>query len=535
MFSHRVVRCKAHHEVGAASMGERLARSLLALGVAGCSSGGGASGAGVVGGADAGAGADAAGVGAPVTDATIGEASSAAVPRDAGLPEVGSLCVPAPPSAPPCGAALCGNGTIDTCTTGDQFMPTVSEQCDGLASIAASHQTCASLGFADGGTLGCTAQCSLDTTRCDRCAHGSPHVIGCTGLPDPTLGGFPLATSSDEIMVAGVYATSTGRAVRLVRFAGDLSLLWVSGCFGPGNVASVAIARSPSGYILAVGTEQPNTLQIYPLATDGSIRGSVRTVAVQSDAGTAYVPAVSPLLASRMVGGGSPGGGPLLVYTATLPYAPLGSNGETRTAVLLKDDGADETTPVNLPGTFVFSDRASGVFVGDGFLYAQEQEPYPSTAGVWHIGLDGALGAGQTPSGTVRIAESPSLAWTGTAAYFTFASYDPMGLSAPYLAWMRLSVTGAPLGPATPLAGSNDQPYSAALAVGEDLLALTTGTSGAGVYAQRFAADGGLVDTPFAVGTLDGVLGNQSRLALLGSVPIAAWSDGVLSLARLSP
>src|ERR1019366_3839168 len=109
------------------------------------------------------------------------------------------------------------------------------------------------------------------------------------------------------------------------------------------------------------------------------------------------------------------------------------------------------------------------------------------------------------------------------------------GLSAPYLAWMRLSVTGAPRGLATPLAGSNDQPYSAALAVGEDLLALTTGTSGAGVYAQRFAADGGLVDPPFAVDTLDGVPGNQSRLALLGSVPIAAWSDGVLSLARLSP
>jgi hypothetical protein len=474
------------------------------------------------------------GLGWVLLAALVGACSPGSGTVDGGLPQVGTLCVPPTPPAPACGVALCGNGKVDGCPTYDQFMPVVAEQCDGLASIAGTGETCAGLGFAGGGTLACTAQCYLDTSRCERCSQGSPHVVRCTTLR--TLpGAFSLATTDDEIMVARVYPSGDGTAVRLVRYAADLSVAWMSGCFGPANAASVAIARSPSGYVLAVGTRQPSSLQIYPLAPDGAVRGPVRTVAIQT--GTQYVPPAHPFLASRMVGGGPPLGGPLLVYTAPVPYAPVGSTGETRVVALLRDDGSNETSEAAIPDvTFTYSDRGSGVFVGDGFLYAQEQSVSPQGAALWHIGLDGTLGPAQTPAvGTGSIAEYPSLAWTGTAAYFTYVSADPMGSSSPYAACIRLTSAGAQLGPPTPLSGTFYQP-AASVALGEDLLVLAVGKSAAAnVYGQRVSNGGGLVEPPFAVAiddlrTLPEYY--EPRLALLGRVPIAAWPDG---LAKLSP
>ena len=223
---------------------------------------------------------------------------AAAVPAcDGKLASSGSLgqvACPAPdhPPAPTCGAALCGNGVRDSCqvcgpaplsvgcadigaTSSPECGPSMCragavERCDG-ADLGAA--TCATLGFG-GGTLACSDRCTFQTNGCTTCLVDD-RIVACrhTEVDAAAPLTLAMAATDHEVVIAwvtgpglnGTYDDDAG-SVRLARFDTRLSLIAQTGCFGPAHARGAAIARTRSGYILAIQGDGGVTVQALNLA-----------------------------------------------------------------------------------------------------------------------------------------------------------------------------------------------------------------------------------------------------------------------------
>jgi hypothetical protein len=463
-------------------------------------------------------------------------------------PNGGECASPAQPPAPACGAALCGNGTLDTCTfcgeatgapvsggggVGDPadagcqtgLVPyTSGEACDGTE---LGTSTCTSLGFG-GGALACTASCTLDTNQCTTCL-SDPHVAACahSSARAEAPGSLSLATSADGIAVAWVAGpglalrppdTAPG-AARFARFAPDLSLQTEVDCLGPAHARNVALAASPSGYVLAVDGD--GGITIVPLDHSGSPRGASRTIP----------DAEQPVLAARQVGS-TLSGGPLLAWTVT-PGAHPNPSGVTVQAVLLADDGTDETTPVTVFQTSsLTNDYASAVFTGDGFLLADGD--------VARIALDGAVAATSSPAPG---SEFSRIAWSGSDARLVYGNAAPPGGGTYFL---RLDASGSPTASPVllePWSTAYNEPATATL--GQDtVVVLPSGSDtvdrATRLEVTRVDANGATVTAPFGV-VSDPELVGAYRLGVLDGEVVMAWVGGVggfpgrIGLARLRP
>jgi hypothetical protein len=406
---------------------------------------------------------------------------------------------------------MCPGAAGHTCPT-----ETYSEICDGTD---LGTSTCASLGYA-GGTLRCGAWCGFDTRGCDACEHG-PAIAGCvSAVPEvaaPTE--LALATTDAEIAVAWLdgdsQATRTG--LRFARFRPDLSRLSLSDCFGPAAPTQVAVAATPSGWLVAATST--DGLHVLALSATGAPTGHDRVIAGAQD----------PLLVGR------PNGGPLLYWTV---------GGQTF-ASLARADGSDETAAVTV-FPYVIGTSA-GVFTGDGFLLASR------LALIWttRIGTDGKIANQTTIQSTLKASGyAPGLAWNATSAAISYWANDAAATGGPSLAWLRVDRTGAPLGAATVIGSSlalgdatsvSGTPL-APLGAQTVMLSAPTQTS---LAAVKWDAADAAVGAPFGV-THDPALVRAYRLGSRGDEVIAAWitsggfrtttlAPGRIGLARLAP
>ncbi len=446
---------------------------------------------------------------------------------------------PGPPAAPAlqCDASLCGNGKIDSCQScqpscgpypgdppgppgcdGGQYCVTVEETCDGADLGGAS---CASLGFS-GGTLACGAWCGFDPSGCDLCAHG-PNVPACERAPLDAVSPTWLAAAANDTDVALAWvsgATAGGQVgVHFARFGAELGKINETGCFGPTNARSVAIAAVPAGWLVAVGaydTLAPApapSIQLQLLDQNGLPKGSPRTI-----------PGGMPMFAQR------PGAGPLLTYTTT-------SNGYV--GEVLAADGSPLTKEFPIFGTVVEPEYGSAVFTGDAFLVAQRAW---SGVNVVRVGVDGVVGTTQQPA--VSESEYPQISWNGTDGRIVYADFT----SGPKITWRRISGTGAGLGAPVDIAfGAGTPPVydpCPVLPIGGDTAVLLGGyTGGTGMAkaldVMRVSATGATLTAPFPV---DHEPPSEIRYRLVqrGSDAIVAWISagqypGGIGLARVQP
>ena len=135
-----------------------------------------------------------------------------------------------------------------------------------------------------------------------------------------------MAATDTEVVIAWVPGPGLKEAVdtdagsvRLARFDSGLSLIAQSGCLGPAHAYQVAIARTRSGYVLAIEGDGGVTVQ----ALDSTLQpsGAPRLV---PDAG-------GPSLTARE-SDGTVLGGPLLTWYQSLP--PSGTSHEAQGALL---------------------------------------------------------------------------------------------------------------------------------------------------------------------------------------------------------
>lgn len=425
-----------------------------------------------------------------------------------GSVEAGACAAPAAP-APVC-AGLCGNGAVDSCQgqcgpcpggggpggppnwDGGTCCQTLSESCDGT-NLGGS--TCAALGFS-GGTLACNGGCTFDTSGCNHCGTDS-HILACGNTPSaPDVTSLALAASDTAIALAWAAGPQGQRGMRVSILAPDLGVTAQVGCLGTGDVAAVAIAATPSGWIAAAQT--PAGVALYPLRADGTPVGSASVIPG----------AATPILAQQ------PGGGPLLVWVA----------GQSGAFASFLDAAASVGTTKQLFGGSPITEPqyGSAVWVGDGFLVALRTN---SGASVVHVALDGTLGASHSVGAET---EYPQLAWTGSEARLTYGSFG--GTAAVDL--LRLDATGAPIGSAL-TAGSTPQYYDPAPIVGvrgDSLVLLPGYTGGTGIASHvdvgRFTADGKSVYAAYVLGQggVDRI--SQYRLAVRGPDVVAAWVSG---------
>jgi hypothetical protein len=369
---------------------------------------------------------------------------------------------------------------------------TVTESCDGT-NLGAS--TCATLGFS-GGTLACNAGCTFDTSGCNHCGSDS-HVVACSNVAGATdSSSLALAASDTAVAVAWVAGPQAQGGLHVSILAADLSVTAQVGCLGADDVQAVAIAATPSGWIVAAQTAAG--VALYPLRADGTPVGSANVVAG----------AATPILAQR------PGGGPLLVWVTK----------QSNAFAALLDEGAGVGTAVPLfgGGSITEPQYGSAVYVGDGFLVALRTN---NGASVAHLSLDGTLGASHSVGADT---EYPQLAWTGSEARVTFGSFG--GTAAVDL--VRLDATGAAIG-APVVVGSTPQYYDPAPVVsvrGDSVVLLPGYTGGTAVASHvdvgRFGSDGQAVYPAYVLGLGGTDRITQYRLAVRGSDVVAAWISG---------
>jgi hypothetical protein len=465
--------------------------ALLACG----SQAGDAASGGDGGGVDGASGGD----GGALDGATLGESST-------------PQCV-APGQAQAICGGQCGNGTRSTCSFGSG--PAITEECDGQDLGGA---TCASIGYAAGGTLGCSSTCNFDTGGCTTCASGAQ--IGACAVPAADVrdaGAIALATTATEIVVAW---TSCASGVHAARFGADLAKI-AETVVDPSPGRAVALARSGSGFVIAAEVDGG----LHVLALDASLapRGPARTLPGGAD----------PILVAR---GASPTDGPLLMWTEN-KRSPQGDNAPVNAAIL-EDDGTEHAPRAIAFASTIEAPQGSGVFVGDGFLLAQREWPgtvAASGVAVVRIGLDGKVGAKQTP--VPRETEYPQLAFTGSEARLVYNDFGSNG----GVAWARLDPTGVALGAPVLLSGSASGTYrrSPTIALGSDSVVLLGSKQGLEAWALalvRVSSSGAPVGTPASVGH-----DNPAAYALapFGADAVVAWLGDRyprrLTLARVHP
>jgi hypothetical protein len=440
------------------------------------------------------------------------------VSQDAPATEVGGPCPAAEAPFPACGS-LCGNGIRDTCAgySGvEGGASPVSEVCDGTDLAGAS---CTSLGY-KGGTLKCGAWCDFDTTTCDPCEAGGK-ILSCGDVNVDAVAptSLALATTDTEIVLAwvsGADAYGYGAGAHMARFRSDLSLIAQTGCLGATNARSVALAIAPSGWILAI--ESATGIELHPLDPTLAPRGATR-----------FLPnATWPVLVSRQLSGVPIAGGPLFVWTSNVvdPALAASVHANGRWAALLGDDATSETSDVEVAAATI-DNTGSGIFTGEGFLYADREfttSPYWDGIAIEPIGLDGKLGPRQTP--VPQDTEAPDLGWTGTEARLV---YNQFGNAMGQEMWLRLDAKGAPIGSSVPIGGIDQYDGAVVATVADDTLVLLADYSQSvrpkNLDILRISTTGTTVDGPYAL-VLDPFLAPERRIARRGPEAVVAWLAG---------
>jgi hypothetical protein len=467
---------------------------------------------------------------APACDGTLAPGGSFA-----------QVACPAPdhPPVPICGAALCGNGMIDNCqicevgplsASGTDLGAPNSTACSGSANYSVSVDescdgsdlgtaTCASLGFG-GGTLACSDRCTFQTNGCTTCL-ADTGIVACRNaeVDAAAPGALAIAATDSEVVIAwvpgpGLRGTLDADAgsVRLARFDSGLSLIAQSGCLGPAHARHVAIARTRSGYVLAIEGDGGVTVQ----ALDPTLQpsGALRVV---PDAG-------GPSLTARQ-SGTAVLGGPLLTWTASLP--PSGTSHQAE-GELLDDGGGEETVPATIFGDESFIYNA--VFTGDAFLVTSDDRH----DFIARFALDGTVTIPENtaiPAGVYS--EYAQIVWTGEQGAVIFQEN-------PGLFWAPVDASGAISGP--PVAMDETVYPRVSLAHGSEMWIVgSEGTGGANLALTRISSTGNQIAPPLDVVSdpeipfLPVVAGLGPNTMVLGWVGGMISYPGRIGLALLSP
>jgi hypothetical protein len=444
----------------------------------------------------------------------LGGCSNASSPAD----DATSMCVVQRPLlAPPCGAAMCGNGKKDGCP--DQE---ATEDCDGSDLAGA---TCQSLGYA-GGVARCDASCRFDLSGCNECG-SDPHVAACAGphLDDGAPAAFAMATSASEIGVAWIANPYTDSHVGFARLKPDLGVISASPCMGSEASTNIALAATTSGWIIAVEND-PGMLvdsSIDVIALDGS-GAIVSTQTIPS--------AQTPSLIVR------PGDGPLLLFNDSRSQRNTSPTDTVLRGALLNVDGSLAAGPEMILPTVTQGDVPSGVFVGDGFVVAQATTAIQPSYGlqIAKVGLDLSAQPGASISG--NLASGARFTWTGSVALMTYTTmYDTGNGQGPGSFWQQVDGNGALVGSRVLLPGLFGFGPAPIADSGAHSLVIEAPVSG-GTQAVRVATvdgSGAPVAGDFRVDQGPGP--QASVIAFLGTAPVVAWlsTTPAIWLAVLAP
>jgi len=390
------------------------------------------------------------------------------------------------------------------------------ERCDGADLGTAS---CETLGF-QGGTLACSDRCTFQTNGCTPCLVDA-RIAACrhTEVDAAAPLSLAMAASDREVVIAwvsgpglgGVYEDDAG-SVRLARFDSALALQAQTGCLGPTRARGVAIARTRTGYVLAI-------------QGDGGVTVQALNRTLEPMGGARVVPDAAWLTLTAREKDGTVLGGPLLTWVA--PVSPSGLQHETRGAPL-DDSGAEEAAPAT-----IFSGESfigSGVFTGDAFLV---------TSTVAHdfiarFALDGtvtipeqtAIAAGEYP-------HDAQLAWTGADGAVVFRRN-------PGWSWAPIDASGGISGP--PVAMTLTAYPGVVLARGDEMWIVGgSGTGGANLTVTRMSPAGDQIGAPLNVVTdpeipfVPAVAGLGPDLMVLGWIGGRISYPGRIGLALVSP
>jgi hypothetical protein len=309
------------------------------------------------------------------------------------------------------------------------------------------------------------------------------------------------------------------------RFRADLSPL-DSARQITSNVSQIAIAATPSGYLLAVGkgTFASSVIELHPLTAAGDPRGPVRQVA-----------GGDPYLASRQEPGKRVVGGPLLVLAQASAVNPQVL--VQRVAQLL-DEGGSPERPAEVVGAYANNDPVSAAFTGDGFLYASDERPVTITR------IEPSGKVAERHSVASKWTEYPQIAWNGSEGLFTYGAFRvARGV------WLqRVTRRGALVGePVLVGAEPEHMDVSPVLAVGHDYLILLGDANSSEpqhkLHVLRVSPDGKLVGSVYPL-VRDVHRWATYSLGARGPDVIAMWTrwvsglaeiDAEIELARLTP
>jgi hypothetical protein len=368
------------------------------------------------------------------------------------------------PPACPC------NGAVAACAVPDAG----AAEC---TSTDLQGQTCETLGFT-GGTLGCDASCSFDTSGCDSCVVGPNTACASLRVADGFLGrpstdvAFALAASDAEIGLAWGDGNGT---LHFTRLATDLSIL-ADSCIATLSFDALSLASTSAGWMIGAHgytVASGHQVFLYPLDQTGRARGSAQVLSVAKE--------TSPFDPTSFTGGltlaSLPSGDRLLLgWTEYNHYDCFETNWPHLFFRLLTNDGGTVAGPDGgdgtmcprmIGGSFGQSLPYSSVAVDNGFALEMEDR-------LSHVAFDGSirtdtLGIFRNDVLAVRLAWSGSelrLLYQTRGAYsFAEASVEPgMGFL------QRLSSAGALMGsPASIDPGpGNTLDYDTLLTTGPD-------------------------------------------------------------------
>ena len=313
-----------------------------------------------------------------------------------------------------CDMPVCGDGQVTGCAA-------AREACDGedLRGLG-----CGDFGFARG-TLGCSQECALDTSKCQPCEDDA-RITGCTSVD--TLPGYAyglgLAWRDGVLLIAtaigGEDAIVEGAShpVRLLSLDGDLHELRAPHELEPKEAWIGGLVAVSDGFLLSYVDGYPGRgapLYSQHLDAQGEPDGApvlhaglgLGVLVARPDGGPLLVANPAPSNVIELPDGGmSP------------PNPPRA--GDAVSAVLLDEQGA-EVWSAATGGVVITS---SGAYTGDGFVFAT-QSISPFAFAVQHVALDGTVTPDAwsiPPVGSESISiYDLQVAWDGTNAWLAWS------------------------------------------------------------------------------------------------------------------
>ena len=439
-----------------------------------------------------------------------------------GTAGTGAACNEAPPQG--CGAALCGNGTRDTCQypTGPGTCPmaSVTEWCDGTDFGGVS---CAAWGFG-AGTLTCRSNCQVDTSTCRICGEG-PGIASCGMAPftaDPSRMG--IAATDTEVAVAWIQQPfGTTPALYFSRLSAALELIGTTHFDDAklgGSLENVVLAPLASGWVAAGWANS----EVFIRGIDASGRDlgrlTVDTIGVDDLVAL-------PTLARRR------DGGPLLVWQ---------SKTALRVAVI-SGDGRSVSAPRELPAGGTLSGWMSAVYAGGAFYVSVlVGQPFPTAAEpirILRVEADGTPGAAVDALPGVK-ADSASLVEGADDLRIVYKGAIPGATSASDqgLQFQRVGAAGQPLLSAPVLIPEDGYvDWAIGTAFGGDTVVMASGGTDTRLSVTRVGSDGTIVTpTRTVAGTPPPSSFFSQGLARRGPDVVVAWAQiQKIMLARVTP